>query len=290
MEGADSLQATRRGFALSADESIAAGATATEHPALDVEGISKSFGAVRALDDVSLQVWHGQVLGLLGDNGAGKSTLVKCLAGVLKPDRGRVRVNGTEAVIEDPTHARALGIETVHQDLSLISTLGVAANLFLNRELRRHGPLGWIGWLDKRGMAQESRAILDRFGIRVPSMRMSIERLSGGQRQAVAVSRAAGWGNNIVIMDEPAAALGVEQSRHVLELIDKLREQGAALILITHNMQQAVDICDRAVILRHGATVGDVKVADVTSRDLVDLITGADLGRGRRREEEATGG
>jgi simple sugar transport system ATP-binding protein len=269
-----------------ADETVVA--TVTEQPALDVEGLSKSFGPVRALNDVSLQVRHGQVLGLLGDNGAGKSTLVKCLSGVLQPDRGHIRVNGATVVIHDPTHARGLGIETVHQDLSLISTLNVAANLFLNRELRRRGPLGWIGWLDKRQMAKESRAILERFGVNVPSMRMSIDRLSGGQRQAVAVSRAAGWGDNIVIMDEPSAALGVEQSRHVLELIDNLREQGVALILITHNMQQAIEVCDRAVILRHGQKVGDVRMADVTSRDLVDLITGATrspAGTERRKEQ-----
>ncbi len=266
-------------------------ATVTEQPALDVQGLSKSFGPVRALDDVSLQVRHGQVLGLLGDNGAGKSTLVKCLSGVLHPDRGQIRVNGATVVIQDPTHARTLGIETVHQDLSLISTLSVAANLFLNRELRRRGPLGWIGWLDKRQMAKEGRAILERFGITVPSMRMSIDRLSGGQRQAVAVSRAAGWGDNIVIMDEPSAALGVEQSRHVLELIDNLRQQGVALILITHNMQQAIEVCDRAVILRHGQKAGDVRVADVTARDLVDLITGATRSpAGKEQREEQPSG
>jgi ABC-type sugar transport system ATPase subunit len=258
------------------------------HSGLRVESLSKSFGPVRAVDNVSLHVSHGEVLGLLGDNGAGKSTLVKCMSGLLKPDSGRIVLNGDEVTIDSPTHARTLGIETVFQDLSLVNTLNVAANLFLNREIRRGGVLGWIGWMNKRQMAKESKAILDRFGIRIASMQMPIERLSGGQRQSVAVSRAAGWGRNIVIMDEPSAALGVEQSRHVLELIEKLREQGVAVILITHNMQQVIDVCDRAVIIRHGAKVGDVRVPDVTSTDLVDLITGADRsGIAERREDRA---
>jgi simple sugar transport system ATP-binding protein len=248
---------------------------AQDGPALVVESMSKSFGPVAALNDVSLHVNHGEVLGLLGDNGAGKSTMVKCLAGVMTPNSGRIRVNGDEVRISSPTEARRLGIETVFQDLSLVDTLNVAANLFLNREaVRGRGVLARMGWLDKRRMARDSQEILDRFGIRVRTSDR-IARLSGGQRQAVAVSRAAGWGKNIVIMDEPSAALGVEQSRHVLDLVDKLRQQGVALLLITHNMQQVVDVCDRAVILRHGEKVGDVDVSQITPRDLVDLITGA---------------
>jgi simple sugar transport system ATP-binding protein len=248
---------------------------AQDGPALVVESLSKSFGPVAALNDVSLHVNHGEVLGLLGDNGAGKSTMVKCLAGVMTPNSGRIIVNGHEVKISSPTEARRLGIETVFQDLSLVDTLNVAANLFLNREaVRGRGPLRRVGWLDKRRMARDSQEILNRFGIRVRTGDR-IARLSGGQRQAVAVSRAAGWGKNIVIMDEPSAALGVEQSRHVLDLVDKLRQQGVALLLITHNMQQVVDVCDRAVILRHGEKVGDLDVSQITPRDLVDLITGA---------------
>jgi simple sugar transport system ATP-binding protein len=246
-----------------------------EASGLHVENLSISFGPVRALVDVSLHARHGEVLGLLGDNGAGKSTLVKCISGMLKPDAGRIFVDGVEVTIDNPTEARALGIETVFQDLSLVNELSVEANLFLNREIVARGLLGRIGWLNKRRMVEESKSILDRFGIRVASMRTTVERLSGGQRQSVAVSRAAGWGKNIVIMDEPSAALGVEQSRHVLELIAKLRAEDVAVILITHNMQQVIDVCDRAVIIRHGEKVGDVLVSQVTSTDLVDMITGA---------------
>jgi simple sugar transport system ATP-binding protein len=254
--------------------------------ALEVHGLSKSFGPVRALNDVSFLVRRGEVLGLLGDNGAGKSTLVKCISGLVRPDTGVIKVNGNETSVDNPNHARAIGIETVFQDLSLVETLSVRANLYLNREVLRRGPLGWLGWTDNRKMDREGKALLDRFGIRVPSMRISVDRLSGGQRQAVAVSRAAGWGNNIVIMDEPSAALGAEQSRHVLDLIGRMRDQGVAVLLITHNMQQVVDVCTRAVILRHGHKVGDVAVEDTTPRDLVDMITGAAVGRSSEREAD----
>lgn len=243
-------------------------------PALEVRSLSKSYGPVQALRDVSLGLYRGEVLGLLGDNGAGKTTLVKCVSGILRPDAGRIFVDGREVRIADPQTARALGIEAVHQGLALVETLDVAGNLFLNRELLTPG-LRWLRWLDKRTMYRESERILAQLQIRVPSVRHPIDRLSGGQRQAVAVGRAVGWGRHIVLMDEPAAALGVEQARHVLELVHRLRDQGVAVLFISHNMQHVIEVCDRAVVLRHGRKVGDVAIREVTARDLVDLITGA---------------
>ncbi|MGH9246658.1 MAG: ATP-binding cassette domain-containing protein [Acidimicrobiales bacterium] len=254
-----------------------AAAAGPEVPVLEVRSLSKSYGPVQALQDVSFVLRRGEVLGLLGDNGAGKTTLVKCVAGIVRPDDGSIFVDAIEAHIDSPQAAQSLGIETVHQGLALVSSLDVAANLFLNREIvRRSVPLRWIRWMDKRSMYRQAEAILEQLQISV-AVRRPIERLSGGQRQAVAVGRAVGWGRHIVLMDEPAAALGVEQARHVLELIDRLRDRGVAVLFISHNMQQVVDVCDRAVVLRHGRKVADLKVSEVTARDLVDFITGARL-------------
>jgi simple sugar transport system ATP-binding protein len=251
----------------------AAGAGA---PVLEVRSISKSFGGVRALVDVSLRLDAGEVLALIGDNGAGKSTLVKCLSGVLTPDSGEILIHGELAGIDSPRAARALGIETIYQDLALVETLDVASNLFLNREEIVRRPLfRSIGWLDKRRMYRESREILERLQIRVPSVREDVTKLSGGQRQAIAIGRAVGWESRIVLMDEPAAALGVEQSRHVMDLIRTLSSQGVAVLLISHNMQHVLDASDRAIVLLHGRKRADIATADVTARDLVDLITGA---------------
>jgi len=216
------------------------------------------------------------VLGLIGDNGAGKTTLVKCLAGIVHPDSGEIVVDGQPVAVDSPRAAHQLGIETVHQDLALIDSLDVTANLFLNREhIAGVGPLRGIGWMRNRQMHRRAKDILDSLRINIPSVRTPIERLSGGQRQAVAVGRAVAWGQRIVLMDEPSAALGVEQTRIVLQLVRTLRERGVIVLFISHNMQQVLDVCSRAVVLRHGAVVADVDVADVTTRDLVDFITGA---------------
>jgi simple sugar transport system ATP-binding protein len=249
-----------------------------DHAALEVKGLTKSYGPVRALIDVTFSVNRGTVLGLLGDNGAGKSTLVKCVSGSETPDEGSILVDDQPVRIDSPQAARALGIETVHQDLALVPALNVAENLFLNRE-RVSGPrlVRSLGWLRKREMYARSREVLNELNINLPSVRVSVERLSGGQRQAIAVGRAAAWGSHIVIMDEPSAALGVEQSKQVRELIGRLAAKGVAVLLITHNMQEAIEVCDRAVVLRHGRKVGDVDTSTATARDLVDLITGAAL-------------
>ena len=219
---------------------------------------------------------YGRVTALLGDNGAGKSTLVKCISGVYAPDSGTVRVNGVEHAVSSPEAARALGIETVHQTLAVIDPLDVVENLFLNREHTRGGRLGaWVGVLDKKRMRKESDEILSRLDIRIPSLRRPLDALSGGQRQAVAIGRAAAWGQQIVLLDEPAAALGVEQAARVLELIRSLRDSGVAVLLITHNMDRVAAVCDRAIVLRQGRKVADLDVGDVTTDDLVAYITGA---------------
>ena len=240
-------------------------------PVLEVGNIDKSFGAVQALHQVSFGVRAGEVLGLIGDNGAGKSTLVKCVAGIIKPDAGEILLHGEAIELTSPADAHDRGIETVHQDLALIETLDVTGNIFLNRELT-HRPR-FTGWMDKRRMHLEAQEILEGLHINIPSVRYPINKLSGGQRQAVAVGRAVAWGRQIVLMDEPSAALGVEQSRLVLELIKTLRDRGLAVVLISHNMQEVLDACSRTVVLRHGAVVADIELTDVTRRDLVQLIT-----------------
>ena len=239
--------------------------------ALEVRGIDKSFGAVQALRQVSFGVRAGEVLGLIGDNGAGKSTLVKCVAGIIKPDAGEILIHDEAVELVSPRDAHDRGIETVHQDLALIETLDVTGNVFLNRELTRRPR--FAGWMDKRSMHLKAKEILEGLHINIPSVRYPINKLSGGQRQAVAVGRAVAWGRRIVLMDEPSAALGVEQSRLVLELIKTLRDRGLVVVLISHNMQEVLDACSRVVVLRHGAAVADIELANVTRQDLVHLIT-----------------
>lgn len=247
----------------------------TETAALEVRGLGKTYGPVRALQDVSFSLHRGEVLALLGDNGAGKSTLVKCVSGAVVADSGEILVEGEPATIRNPDDARACGIETVHQDLALVEHLDIAGNVYLNREIYRSMPLlRAIGWLDKKAMRRGAREKLERLRINIPSMRQPVAKLSGGQRQSIAVGRAVAWGQHIVMMDEPVAALGVEQSRVVLELVRELRNAGVAVLLISHNMQDVIDHCDRAVVLRHGRKVGDVRVADVSGNDLVAMITG----------------
>lgn len=257
------------------------GPNASVSPILEVKGLSKSFDAVRAARDISFEVYPGEVLGLLGDNGAGKSTVVSCISGSLRPDSGSIVVDGEKVDIDSPQRARELGIETVFQDLALIDSLDVTTNMFLNREILKDKPARWLRWLDRKQMHRESQAILDRLHIRINSVRQPMSQLSGGQRQAVAVGRAVAWGHHIVLLDEPAAALGVEQTALVLELINRLREEGVGVVLISHNMHDVLSVCDRAVVLRHGLKVAELETLEgLTTRHLVDLITGVSLGEG----------
>ncbi|MCY3539235.1 MAG: ATP-binding cassette domain-containing protein [bacterium] len=245
-------------------------------PALQVEKLSKSFRAIQALDEVSMSLHRGRVTALLGDNGAGKSTLVKCLAGVYQPDSGTISIDGTNHRIATPDMAQSLGIETVHQNLSLIDTLDVSENLFLNREQTRGGWIGArLGVLNRGRMRSECRTALAHLEIKIPSLRQPVGLLSGGQRQAIAIGRAVAWSRHIVLLDEPAAALGVEQTSRVLDLIRRLRDSGIAVLLITHNMDRVTEVCDDAVILRRGKKTAKVEVDEVTTADLVGFITGA---------------
>ena len=245
-------------------------------PALEVRNISKRFGGVQALKHVSFTVNKGEVVALLGDNGAGKSTLVNCVSGTHTPDTGDILVNNTIVTINSPQDSRNNAIETVFQDLAVIANFDCPANLYLNRELISKNPLlKWLGWLDTKTMEKNAQNALQRLNARIPSFSEQIKNLSGGQRQAVSIARAVNWGADIIIMDEPTAALGVEQSQQVNELIRLIASQGVAVLLISHNMQHVMETCDRAVVLYQGASVADVQVSDISPQTLVGLITGA---------------
>ena len=246
-------------------------------PALAVRGATKRFGAVLALDGVDLEVRRGQVLAILGDNGAGKSTLIKCISGVHRLDDGRIEMDGRPVTIHSPAEARSLGIETVYQDLALFDNLGPAANFYAGRELA--GPRWlptWFRFLDRREMAGKTRELLETLQVGLPDMSSQVGLLSGGQRQAVAVARAAAFASNVVILDEPTAALGLRESRHVLDLISRLREADHAVIVISHALDHVIEIADRAVVLRRGRKVGE----EVPNRDsqqrIVSLIVGGE--------------
>ena len=227
-------------------------------PALAVRGATKRFGAVLALDSVDIDVRRGEVLALLGDNGAGKSTLIKCISGVYRLDEGVIEMDGEAVAIHSPAQARAIGIETVYQDLALFDNLGPAANFYAGRELA--GPR-WLPpalrFLDRKTMAVKTGELLERLQVGLPDLTNQVGLLSGGQRQAVAVARAAAFASKVVILDEPTAALGVRESRHVLDLIARLRDANHAVIVISHALDHVIDIADRAVVMRRGRKVGE---------------------------------
>lgn len=244
---------------------------------LSVQHVSKSFGAVQALRDVTFDLEAGEIVGLVGDNGAGKSTLVRCIAGIHQPDSGEILIDGTPRAGLTAESARALGVETVHQNLSLVDTLDVAQNFFLDRELIGNNPLArTVGWLDKPAMYRKAEEILATLELDI-NPRRTVAALSGGQRQMVAVARAVAWGRHIVLLDEPAAALGVKQSLRVLEFVRLLASRGIGVVLISHNMQHVLAVTHRIVVLRHGERVGDVRTEATSARDIVTLITGSDL-------------
>ncbi len=247
-----------------------------QSPALEVKNISKRFGGVQALQNVSFKINKGEVVALLGDNGAGKSTLVNCVAGRHTQDAGDILVNGQTVAIHSPQDSRDNGIETVFQDLAIIPNFDAPANLYLNREVVSKNPLlKIIGWLDNKSMEKNAQNALQRLNSRIPCFTEPIKNLSGGQRQAVSIARAVNWGADIIIMDEPTAALGVEQSQQVNDLIRLIVSQGVAVLLISHNMQHVMETCDRAVVLYQGKSVADVHVNCISAQDLVGLITGA---------------
>jgi D-xylose transport system ATP-binding protein len=242
-------------------------------PTLRATDISKRFGGVVALDNVSIELAAGQITGLVGDNGAGKSTLIRILSAVLTPDSGTIELQGKPVHFSSPAEARAAGIETVYQDLALAGNLPVWANIFLGRELLR-GPKS-LAILDKPRMAAEAKEMLSRLSRNMPPIDAPASRLSGGQRQAIAIARAAAWGSNVIIMDEPTAALGPAETRSVEEVILELRDRGFAVLIISHNLEQVFRLVDRVFVLRRGRMVGSRLLSDITPEDLVALITGA---------------
>jgi D-xylose transport system ATP-binding protein len=250
-------------------------------PILAVEHVSKSFGAVEALQDISFSISAGEVVALLGDNGAGKSTLVKIIAGTMQPDTGRLLFEGHPVVIDSPATAKQLGIETVYQDLSICPNMDVVANFFMGRELYRN-VLG-LKMLRERAMREETERTLRDIGTQIPSVFTTMEHLSGGQRQAVELCRFVHWGGKLVLLDEPFAALGVRQTHRGLELIEQVRARGVAVVVITHNMLHAFQVADRIVVLRQGKIAGVRAVAETTTDEVVTLITGERIDLGRRR-------
>jgi D-xylose transport system ATP-binding protein len=251
---------------------VSATAVAEREPILRVERVSKRFGAVTALDGVSFEVFAGEAVALLGDNGAGKSTLIKILSGSLEPTSGRIRFDGREVTLDSPTTAKALGIETVYQDLSLCLNVDVVANFFMGRELVR--TVAGIPILREAAMQAETEKALADIGTRIPSVRTDVEHLSGGQRQAIELCRFVHWGGRLVLLDEPFAALGVAQTRRGLELINRVKQQGVAVVVITHNVLHAFQVADRIIVLRHGRVTGARQVQSTSAEEIVDLITG----------------
>ena len=245
-------------------------------PVLAVEGASKRFGSILALDDVSIEVRRGEVLALLGDNGAGKSTLIKCISGVHPLDAGTILLDGAAAAIGSPAEARAAGIETVYQDLALFDNLGPAENFYAGREMSRPAwlPRG-LRFLKNRAMDRATRELLARLQVSLHRHDLPVALMSGGQRQAVAVARAAAFAQKVVILDEPTAALGLRESHQVLNLIRRLRDDANAIILITHNMAHVTELADRAVVMRQGRKVGDLRPSRENQQEIVSMIIGA---------------
>lgn len=239
---------------------------------IQMTGISKRFGTVTALNNVNFTVTRSQIMALLGDNGAGKSTLIKVLAGIYPPTTGQIAFEGQPVQIRSPHDARALGIETVYQDLALVNQMSISRNFFLGREsVRRIGP---VAWLELRKMEAQTREALAEIGIDIRSAREKVGDLSGGERQSIAIGRALYFGARLLILDEPTSALSVKETRKVLTYIQNARERGLSVIFITHNVNQVYEVADAYTILRHGEKVGTYHKGELSVNDIADLITG----------------
>jgi fructose transport system ATP-binding protein len=248
----------------------------TPQPILEAHGLVKRYGQVVALDGADFELYAGEILAIIGDNGAGKSTLIKALSGAIQPDDGEIKLDGKRVHFRSPLDARRAGIETVYQDLAVAPALDIAANIFLGRERRLRGPLGWLlRLLDKRGMRREATRHFSELKIGVQSMKQPVENLSGGQRQGVAVARASAWAERLAIMDEPTAALGVKETRQVVELIRRVRDRGLPVILISHDMPHVFELADRIHIMRLGKRVAVVTPKTHTMPEAVAIMTGA---------------
>ncbi len=236
-------------------------------PLVELRDISIAFGGIKAVDHVSLDLYPGEVVGLLGHNGAGKSTLIKCLSGAYKADSGEILINGEKAEISNPRDARHYNIETIYQTLALADNLDAASNLFLGREL-----VGPGGFLDDAAMESETRKIMGRLNPNFRKFNVPVSALSGGQRQSVAIARAVYFNAKILIMDEPTAALGPHETQMVAELIQELKKQGLGIFLIEHDIHAVMELCDRAVVMKNGQRVGTVNVGEVTDDDILGMI------------------
>lgn len=245
-------------------------------PVLEVRGAVKRFGAVTALDGVDLTLHRREVVGLLGDNGAGKSTLIKAITGVHPLDEGQLLLDGKPVSIRTPTEARLHGIEAVYQDLTLFDNLDIVTNLYIGNELTRPRGMRGFGWLDRKAMRKDAEARLAELQVHLPSWSSSIGLMSGGQRQAIAVARAVAFANRVLILDEPTAALGLRETKNVLDTVRRLpKEHDISVILISHNMDHVVQVCDHAVVMRQGRVVGTEKPAPETMQNIVSMIVGA---------------
>lgn len=258
---------------------MAAAPDSMRAPALEARAVGKQFGSVLALQDVDFEVYPGEIAALIGDNGAGKSTLIKILSGAVRPDTGTLRVYGNEVQFHSPRDARKAGIETVYQDLALAPDLDIAANLFLGREIKYKGIRGLLDMSNRRLMREEAARHLTSLRVEVKSIRQLVETLSGGQRQSVAVARTILWEQEVVLLDEPTAALGVAQSGMVLELMQRIRDRGTAVVFISHNMPHVWEVANRIIVLRRGARVGTLTPSDSMDQ-AVRLMTGADTQAG----------
>ncbi len=243
---------------------------------IETRNITKRFGGLVAVNNMSFGVSAGEVVAILGDNGAGKSTLIKMLSGVYPSDEGSIYHNGKEASIHSPIDALSVGIETIYQDLALAENLNVYSNIFLGREKTKK-KFGIIKILDHDYMYNESMEILKKLDIKIPSLKSNVRTLSGGQRQAVAISRSIYWKAKVLIMDEPTAALGVAQQKQVLDLVNSLKDHGIAIILISHQMHDVFEVADRIIVMRRGEKVGDLVKKETSTEEVVNLIVGSEM-------------
>jgi ABC-type sugar transport system ATPase subunit len=243
-------------------------------PIMESRGIAKHYGGVVALTDANLRIMPGEIVAIVGDNGAGKSTFVKILSGAHLADEGKLFVANREITFQTPSDARKAGIETVYQDLSLAENLDVLSNLFLGRE-ECYFRFGGLSFLNRKKMAARAQELLEEIGVNVPGVRDVVGRLSGGQRQGVAIARAAGWGSQLIIMDEPTAALGVQETAHVHDIIRTLQARGVALLLVSHNMKQVMELSNRIYVFRRGQIVCELTTKRTSTDEIISYITGA---------------
>ncbi len=242
----------------------------TDKPIIEMRGIDKHYGGVHAVRGINLTIYRGEVHALVGDNAAGKSTLIKILSGAVAKDAGTIAFEGDTVEISQPRDAKALGIETVYQDLALADNLDVPSNVFLGREVTRSGALRFV--LDNRAMEKRSRSLLSRLKINIPNIRQRVRSMSGGQRQSIAIARCVCFNARVVILDEPTAALGVEETRKVYALIREMRDQGLAVLIISHNLNHVFENCDRITVLKTGRLVGSRRVVETNQDEIIRMI------------------